>query len=306
SPDAAGLFQSAAIQSGPCSLLAKVLDNSINEKSLAPPLLQLHAPILAETGCHVAGDPLTCLRQTTGSELFAAAAGVQQASGFVGSIFTPNIDGEVVVSNPLSALENNVVGNIPLIVGANDDEGGAVLGGQVPTLDDAGYRNALLNFWDQSTADALYDLYPSSEYPTPTDAYRTLFGDLGINCVAEQLANAAKGGAPSYLYTLTRGFDKLSGGNTGAVHGVDVPYLFLTSGAFGYDTDTQSTAISQAMWRGWIGLAENPNVAPMLTSQITWPAFDSINRPYAEFGEVIDARSNHREGRCPQLAAILN
>ncbi len=304
-PEAAGLFQSVAIQSGPCGQ-RMVLTSQVNETSRFAPSVDLHRPLLFETGCDNAADVVACLRGLSAAEMIAAADRVPPA-GTSTDPFGPTIDGVVVQANPYDALANELVGNIPIIVGSNQDEANNLFGGaNIP--DDAAYRSFLAATFPDPVDDQLYALYPTADYSSAKNAFLTLLSDLVFNCVAEELARSAQGGAPSFLYLLSRGFDNGPSAGLGAAHAIDVPYLFETFDVFGYTPDAQALAISAAIQGAWIGLAAAPNVAPPFLPQGAgnWPAFDGANIQIVDFGDTIASVAGHRSGRCPLLGNVVD
>jgi para-nitrobenzyl esterase len=219
--------------------------------------------------------------------------------------FGPTTDGVVVQSNPHDALKNEVVGSIPVTVGSTQDEVGNILGNtSVP--DDSAYRAILNELYGNPLDDQLYALYPTASFSSAKMAFLTFFGDILFNCEAEELARSAADGAPSYLYLLTRGFDQGALAGSGAVHGIDVPYLFETFAVFGYTPDTRALEISAAMQGAWTALAARPNTPPPFLTQSasSWPMFnDSIE--LVEFGDPIASVTGHRQGRCTGLRNLV-
>ena len=304
-PEASGLFQSAAIQSGGCGGRL-VLNDQLNFLSTFPPLLTLHRPIIDETNCDTAADLLECLRSIPAAELVEAAQRVPRAE-FSTDPFGPVIDGVVVQTSPHTALQNELVGSVSLIVGSNKDEM-ANISGQVQVADDSEYRNLLALLLPDPLDDQIYVLYHTSNFDSAKTAYLTFLGDLVFNCEAEELARSASGGsAGSYLYLLTRGFDNGALAGQGAVHAIDVPYLFETFSVFGYTPDAQALTISETMQIAWSGLAAQQSVSPPLSTLGTgWPAYDADNIQVVELGDTISIASEHRAGRCNQLRQILS
>jgi carboxylesterase type B len=203
-------------------------------------------------------------------------------------------------------LTNEIVGNIPIILGSNQDEAANIFG-SVAIPDDAACQAFLAATFTDPLDDQLYALYPTADFSSARTAFLALFGDLVFNCVAEELARSAEGGAASFLYLLSRGFDNGSLAGAGAVHAIDVPYLFETFSVFGYTPDAQALAISAAMQTAWTGLASSPNVPPPFLPQdaSSWPPFDSGDIEIVEFGDTIASVSGHRAGRCSQLRELV-
>jgi len=304
SPDVNGLIHAASMLSAPCAGNLQVLTATSPFDSRHPPAVITHREILTATGCDVAADIPACLRGLTAEEL--VLAGEAQNVAASRTIYTYLVDGVVVQAAPRDAVENQIAGDIPLIVGMAENE----VGGQfdnVPIPDDAAYRALLEATFTDPLDDDLYALYPSASYPTPKDAWITMFGDFVYNCSAEHMALSAMSGAPSYLYEITRGFDSGSNAGRGAFHAIDLPYLFGTFDRYGYTPDLQALAISDSMRLAWSSLATDPTTAPTIfePAGFTWPVYDPAAATYLAFGDPMVSGPGHRDGRCAALRAVL-
>lgn len=304
SPEANGLIHAASIQSAPCGGNLQVLNATSPFTSRHPPAVVTHRELLVATGCDVAADIPACLRGLSAAELILA--GQVQNDAANRPIYAPLVDGIVVQADPWAAVENQIAGDIPLIVGMAANEVGSRFD-NVPIPDDAAYRALLESTFTDPLDDDLYALYPSASYASPKDAWITMFGDLIFSCRAELMALNAMSGAPSYLYEITRGFDNGNYAGLGAVHAIDSPYLFGTYDVFAYTPDLQAVFISSAMRLAWSSLAANPTMAPPIVegSGFTWPAFDPSLATHVAFGDPIHSGSAHRGGRCAALRAVL-
>lgn len=302
-PEAAGLFSAAAIQSGPCSVRIR-LNDQIQTDSFFDTAINLHLPILVETGCDLAADVLECLRDLPGAELIAAAEVVNIASGST-NIFSPIVDGVVVLSDPHIALMNETVGSIPIIVGATADEAVSSLG-EFPVADDAAYRDRLAPFGAPLDTQ-IYNLYPTADFASASEAYLTFWGDWIFNCEAEELARSAAAGAPAYLYTFSRGFSSGSFAGLGAVHAIDVPFLFETYAVFGHTPDADDAAVTKAIQNAWSGLAADPTAPPpyLPNGASAWPAFDISDVQIVNFDVPVEQQAIHRQGRCTELRNLV-
>jgi len=304
-PELAGLVHAVALQSAPCGgPLLQVLEAGSPHNSNAPPTVESHRPLLTTLACDSAADILTCLRGLSAEEITLAGAAEDSAVAY--ALFTAIVDGVIVQHPPRTALANQTIGDIPLIVGMASNE----VGGRFDNLDipdDATYQTVLTNIFIEPIADVLYTLYPSANYPTPKDAFLEAFADLIFSCNAELLALNAMDGTPSYLYEITRGFDSGSRAGSGAFHAIDLPYLFGTFDVFGYTADAQALAIRDSMRTAWRALAVDPMSAPAISTDGTtlWPAFDPVTASYVDFGDSISGSTNYRGGRCADLRAAL-
>ena len=306
SPEASGLINSLSIQSSPCGERSfQSLNDQTQYASRLPLTVDSHREILTTTGCDLATDKLVCLRELSASELILA--GVQHEDDEERQIYVPIIDGITVLTSPLVALETQIIGQIPLIIGmASNEVAGLFENLNIP--DDDTYLT-VINYAFPPIADDLYLLYPSADYEDPKQAFVTMFADLVFNCSAERMAlGAFNGGSPSYLYEISRGFDSGSLAANGGVHAIDIPYLFGTFDRFDYIPDTQALAIRDSMRLAWSSMANDPTGIPKLSStdNSEWPLYEPVTASYAEFGDVIGGQVNHRGGRCEALRAVLN
>jgi len=305
SPDTAGLISAAVIQSGGCGVRIR-LDDSIPIVTPFDNALNLHRPVLAAAGCDLAADPLQCLRNLSADDVLAAAQIVDLTDGVRGT-FGAIVDGVVVTSDPHTSLINETSGPIPIIVGSTDNEGGGGFSGPSP-VDDAEYRTRLNSIFDSPRDDQIYAVYPTADFASVADAWRIFWSDWRFNCVAEELARSASGNTPAYMYNFSRGFSTGSRAGLGAVHAIDVPFLFETYDVFGHTPDADDAAVTDAMQNAWTGLAGNPTAAPpyLPSGASSWPVFDINNIQIVNFNAPMTIDTVHREGRCALLRDIIS
>lgn len=302
--EAAGLISAAVMQSAACGIRTR-LDESVATFSPFDTALNLHRPVVAAAGCDNAADVLQCLRDIPAADILSAAAAAAAAAGR-NNLFGPIIDGVLVTTDPHTALQNEIAGSIPVIVGATANEGGGGLSG-TPPADDATYRTRLTNIFGSPNDEQIYALYPTADFASVNDAWMTFWGDWIFNCVAEELARSAASNAPAYLYQFSRGLSTGSRAGLGAVHAIDVPFLFGTFDVFGHTPDTDDAAVVAAMRNAWTGLASDPTAAPpyLPSSSSAWPVFDASNIQVVNFDAPVTVDAEHRAGRCATLRTII-
>ncbi len=305
SPDTAGLISAAVVQSAGCGVRIR-LNDSIPIETPFDNALNLHRPVLAAAGCDLAADPLQCLRDLPAADVLAAAQSVDLTDGVRGT-FGMIVDGVVVTSDPPTSLINETAGPIPVIIGSTDNEGGGGFSGTAPT-DDAEYRTRLSDIFGSPRDEEIYAVYPTIDFATVGDAWRIFWSDWRFNCVAEELARSASGNTPAYLYNFSRGFSTGSRAGLGAVHAIDVPFLFETYDVFGHTPDADDAAVTDAMQNAWTGLAEDPTAAPpyLPSGASAWPPFDINNVQIVNFNSPMAIDTVHREGRCVLLREIIS
>jgi para-nitrobenzyl esterase len=305
-PEAAGLFQSVAIQSGTCSDRS-VLSSQINYYTRNPPVLEEHPLLLAEVGCAGTPDVLQCLRNLDAAELIDAGERLEEMLPGARFPFRPVIDGVVVQSDPYTAVRNKVVGDIGIIVGTTEKDVEYLFAkDEIPT--DYEYRYRLAQIFPPPLDEQIYAIYPSADFAEPKEAYVTLWSDYIEHCVAEELARSAhSAGMPAYLYQISRGFDNGTRAGQGAVHAIGVVYLFGNYAAWDYTPDEQALAISEAMQAGWSNLAADPLISPalILNASLVWPAYEPAAKPYVDFSDAVQSVTNHSNGRCEKLRTLL-
>lgn len=303
-PELSGLISAAIIQSAACGIRAR-LDDSISIDTPFDTALNMHRPLLANAGCDMAADILACLRNMSATDLLAASeatADVAQRRG----LFGPIIDGVVVTADPHSALMAETSGNFPLIVGATADEGAGGFSG-TPPADDAAYRSWLAAVFSDPLDDQIYAIYPTANFTSAAEAYVTFWGDWIFNCVAEELARSASTGAPSYLYEFSRGVSTGAGAGFGAVHAIDLRFLFETFDLFGTTPDADDELVSDALQNAWTGMAADATAAPpyLPSGASSWPTFDPNNPQFVNFDAPTTIETVHRAGRCASLRTII-
>ena len=303
-PELSGLISAAIIQSAPCGIRAR-LDESVAIDTPFDTALNMQRPLVANAGCDAAADVLACLRNVPALDLLAAGEATETGSPRRG-VFGPIVDGVFVTTDPHSALIAETAGNIPLIVGATANEGGGGFSGP-PPADDAEYRARLAGIFSDPLDDEIYAVYPTADFASVEDAWVTFWGDWLFNCVAEELARSASTNAPSYLYEFSRG---VSGGfraGLGAVHAIDMEFLFETHGVFGHTPDADDELVTDALQNAWTGIAADPTAAPpyLPSGASSWPAFDPGNIQFVNFDATTTIETEHRAGRCASLRTII-
>jgi len=302
--EASGLISAAAVQSAPCGLRTR-LDESVVTSSPFDTALNLHRPVVAAAGCDGAADVPQCLRDLPAADILSAAEATASAAGRR-ELFGPIIDGVLVTTDPHTALQNEIAGSIPVIVGATENEGGAGLSG-TPPVDDADYQARLNNIFGATNGAQVYALYPTADFASVDEAWVTFWGDWIFNCVAEELARSAAGNAPAYLYQFSRGLSTGSRAGLGAVHAIDVPFLFGTFDVFGHTADLDDAGVTAAMRNAWTGLARDPTAAPpyLPLGSSSWPGFDAANIQVVNFDAPMSVDAEHRAGRCATFRTII-
>lgn len=265
-PDARGLFQRAAMQSG------------FGVTALTPDAAtKMTRTIL--TSLQLKDDQLDALQSMPGPRLLEA---LQKATGGLPFGIGPVMDGRSLPRHPFWPDATEVSRTVPVLLGYNATETtflfpppGAFdldwprletqLRATLPALDAA----KVIAGWRER--------HPRA---TPSDIYFyvTTEAGMGLNANTVAVRKSAQGGAPVFLYRL-EWQTPIEGGRMRSPHSLDVPLVFdnvakaerlIGTGA----ADAQRVA--DVMSAAWIAFARNgtPN-APGLPK---WPAFDAQTR----------------------------
>lgn len=256
-PAAAGLFHRALIQSGAC----KFIDTRAEAQTTAD-------AVATALGC--TGDRAACFRGATAEALIRANA--QPVGALAAATYGSVIDGVTLLEQPEAAIRAGRHHAMPIAIGANADETGR----EAPTTLTEAQYTAMVRAQLGPIADAALQQYPVSAYPSPRAAYVRLTTDARFVCPSREIAAgaAATQAAPVYRY-----FFQYRVNAFGAVHGLDVPFVFGTFGAIAtpsgqpYQPTAADLALSAAIQGYWTRFARtgDPGGAP------AWPTYGATD-----------------------------
>lgn len=290
SPLAAGLFHRAILQSG--SVLGPMQHLRSTWYFLTPgesigTRVQGALGLAATT----AAEALAAMRARSTAEVMAAAD-PQKPFTLGGNRFAPIVDGYVLPEEPSAALDAGRLARVPVIAGANEDEGTvfARLFGQVTPVSYA----QLAGFAYGSRAADVLRLFPASSDEEARQALARSLGTSAFVAPARRLAGAVSAhGAPAFLYHFTRRRPGAAGEGLGAFHGSEVPYAFGTllardvPGVGRLEIEARDRDLSDQVMRYWVRFAErgDPNGADLPA----WPRFDQERKAALELGTAVRA-----------------
>ena len=227
-PGAAGLFDKAIVQSGPCG--GRLVTRQIAEQRGVSTATALGCPDPRTAVACLRGKQVGDLVGLYGDQVFEVHRRID------GLPWEPVTGTRALPLQPLTALQLGRAANVPLIQGGTRDEMRAFVGvqyveaGQPVTADQ--YPGILRDLFGRAEARAVLARYPLDRYPTPSLALATLLSDYGGMvgaCTQVPAADAAVRRAPVYAYEFAEpGSHGTPDFPYGAYHGVDVPYFFDT------------------------------------------------------------------------------
>ena len=258
-PGAAGLFDAALIESGGC-----VADSRTTA-------LATGATLSDNVGCGAAADVAACLRSRTPAQLLAALPPEVSIVG-AQAPYQPSVDGSLLPSAPLDAIRSGQYNRVPTVIGANADETGR----DVPlTFSEAQYQVILANAFPNAIVRAqVANIYSSATFGSARRAYVALTSDLKFICPSRTIARALATAQtePVYRYFFTEVPDAPASAAYGAVHGLELLYVFGVLDIQGYSPTTAERTLSSAMQSYWGSLAASGN--PSASGAAAWTRYD--------------------------------
>lgn len=234
SPLAAGLFQKAITESGPCEGVSAFATASLTTAE------QNGTTFAGKVGCTgSASAVVSCMRSLSANTLLSSTT-TNLASLFSGTglTFLPTVDGSVLTEPVVNALEAGTYNHVPVIEGTNHDEGALfvllrfIASGK---LTSAQYTANLQQLFGPF-ASAVQAEYPVNASTSPDQADARVFTDVAFSCSARTADRLFSTSVPTYAYefndpdplgidglaTLLLGLDfKL-----GDMHATELSYVF--------------------------------------------------------------------------------
>jgi para-nitrobenzyl esterase len=253
-PEAAGLFHRAILQSGAAANVTTAEDATAVTNA-----------VMAALGLSPDEVGVARLRELPASEIMAAygAVAVSHAPDMTASrvvpTFAPVVDGVVLPQEPLRAISQGASSSVPVMIGTNRDEMEIMrlLDKSIYDFGDDEIGRRALNLFGDLSGEAL-SLYRGPGAPenvwTAVDTDRTFL----MPAIALAEAHEAAGGRTwLYFFTWTT---TAFGGRMGAVHTLEIPFVFnnfslgaspeLTGGP-----PADALALGERMHRTWAQFA---------------------------------------------------
>lgn len=263
-PEAKGLFHKAILQSGAASATRTLEEATAHGDE-----------VLERLG---ATDPAS-LGAVPVADLLALQQAMTEERGQLELRFRPGVDGDVLPVAPLEAIAAGAASEVPLLLGTNLDEWRLFSAADPSTarLDDDALRRRVGALHDDP--DRVVKTYRrrlgDAEPKLVLDAVTT---DVVFRIPAIRLAEAQhRGGGRAHLYLFSWP-SPAAGGLLGAMHGVELPFVFNTltcrSGAFLAGAEPPRD-LADVVHATWAGFARTGDVAGAVGD---WPAYDPASR----------------------------
>ncbi|MGH8082674.1 MAG: carboxylesterase/lipase family protein [Lysobacter sp.] len=278
SPAAAGLFQRAILQSGPCRLGGP---GELTAPGDGASKLWFAREVLQQRGRHAAGylaekpacadpDALDCLRRVSTTELLALN----------GPFHSPAYGTPLLPIDPVAALRSGRFNRVPVMQGITRNEHRLFtpLFDFKAGSDDGPYRAQLRKAFDADRAAAIASEYPLARYGSPALAWAAMDTDYSAACPALQNDRDLMRYVPVYAYEFADphppGADEDAGFALAAYHGSELPSLFDMGPSYAA-LNAEQRELARSMIGYWSRFAANGD--PNATDAPHWPKFDGRN-----------------------------
>ena len=275
SPAASGLFQRAAIQSGPCTSPMPSLEA----------VSKLGTQVQTSLSCDNAEDPLACLRGKS-AEQVANTLPPDPTLGFGKdyTIWWPVHDDVVLPLQFMDAFESGQFNRVPVINGANLNEATLLIwlshNMRFKPLRAEQYREKLEYLTGSpELADKVARQYPLANYDSPYWALTDSFSDGFFNCAARWQAQAMSLHVPTWTYQFD--YEEapffIPWADLKAFHAAEIQYILGRPWSFtrrNFKAKESNLADSMAGYWGQFARSGDPNGA----GRTNWPVYDSDDK----------------------------
>jgi para-nitrobenzyl esterase len=250
-PAARGLFHKAIIQSGPG---VRAIDPEDAERITAKVFRQLELdPRKPEALLALPMEALKKVLSTAGADAMG-----QLRLG-------PVVDGRNLPRHPFDPAAPAISANVPVLIGCTSDEATSIFGPGDPsifTLAESDLPGRVAAILGAVAEEAIAAYRAQQPQAAPSRVYISILSDHIMRRGSIEIAErkAAQNAAPAYLYWFKKPSPHF-GGKYGALHGIDIPYVFdnvdLAKPLLGEDSSRYPLA--QACSAAWIAFARTGN-----------------------------------------------
>jgi len=281
SPRAAGLFQRAILQSGPCTFGTAARATAVATGDA----------FALKAGCPSGPGQLACLRSKTTEEVFQAAPSLDFNDLKSLQVLTPSVDGVVLPDLPTKLIKQGKFNRVPVMIGNTQDEGTLFIALAYDlrlgaAMTEAQYLAQVLQVAGNQTIASLVTAdYSSKRLGSPGLATSALVTDSTFACGTQSSARGLSSFTPTYAYEFQeRSVPQLTPDPFmpwGAYHASELPFLFqtriLTTPPSPDPRDVSTPAqlaLADTMVQYWARFAATGN--PNGGQAVNWPRFNSV------------------------------
>ena len=215
SPRSAGLFHRAVMESGYASSRWKTREEAESQGN----------DFAAALGCTNPSQVLLCIRSKSRDEVVRASAAGREEFVETPIRWSPVVDGLEIPDQPRFLYEQGAFNRVPILLGANRDEGWTFVDRSFPGGLSAAQYQAAVEVEFGRDAPAVLAKYRPQDFATPKEALAQLTGDVEYVCETTRLAElVARTLTPVYLYSFEYVVDGLASNRV--IHGLDTNFVF--------------------------------------------------------------------------------
>jgi para-nitrobenzyl esterase len=288
SPQARGLLHGAILQSGSALSVPRVgVTRFLNDPPAGEESMEdVGSLISRRLGCDHEDDVLAALRAKTTDEVMAAA---RPATNFFGEgiRFGPVVDRWLIPDRPSVLFEQRRQMKVPVIVGANAEEGNFFSLALQPWTAE-GYQRFVRGMF-RDRADELLARFPVSRDSEARSLAARVIGGGAFVAPARRTARAmAALGARTYLYWFTKPRSG-SASPRPPSHAAELPYLFDIGARWREDDAEADRELALLMIGYWVRFAATGD--PNGDNAPVWPRFRVSTDEAIELGDHVQARA---------------
>jgi len=285
-----GLFQRAILQSGSCTRPTPALDDYAKQGT----------QVVANVDCDGEAVIPDCMRGRDAQRLMDAfyqenaypGGELFQQPGSVWEL-PPTVDHVFIKQPVMRSMLAGDVAKIPVIIGANRNEGGFFVYGQ-PAPEDAEAYSSAINRRYGSRAPAVLREYPLDDFNNSTEALAKVAGDEIFLCPTLHTAQYLRqAGLDVFLYEFEQPLEKLGEPWTSAFHTSEIPFVFGNPHFF-TELGPEDLAYSAKVMPYWLRFIATGD--PNMDGDTQWPEYDSDS--HLVFAEPIRIGKNFGGQKC--------
>jgi para-nitrobenzyl esterase len=300
SPLAKGLFQRAIPESGGTLNFAQLKKSAYGRQ----PAEEQGIEFAKKCGVKDGSGQAAALRALSVDVLLNSAPGLDSARTInfraAGMRLAPIVDGYVLPDDPMTLLQQGTVNAVPLIVGANGDEGSMFTMISKMPADAQAFDAILDRDFGSKFAATFKELYPPSQ---PKKSVTELLGDFSFvdspRFVARTWEHAH---APAYVYNFSHVASGALGKMLGAHHGSELAFVFDNL-QLGKEHSPADIKVRDAMIGYWVQFAATGN--PNKTGLPEWPAYNAADDRCLLVTDEIETAQHFRKAKLDLIDAVM-